>query len=199
MSAAPNNFQILPLALTEVKLITPKRHGDSRGFVAETFQEKHLRECGIACRFVQENHSMSAKAGTVRGLHFQTPPHAQAKLVRVLRGRIFDVALDLRRDSPTYGRHAAAELTAESMSMMFIPAGFAHGFCTLEDNTEILYKMSDFYAPATEGGVIWSDPDLQIAWPVMSDNAILSGKDLVLPRFRDLPETFTMKDSIVSS
>ena len=129
---------------------------------------------------------MSKKAGTVRGLHFQKPPAAQAKLVRVLRGKIMDVAVDLRRDSPTYGQHISIEMTQDDVAQLYIPEGFAHGFCTLVDNTVVLYKMSSFYAPSAEGGIFWNDPALNIHWPVDAKAAILSGKDEKLPLFKDL-------------
>jgi dTDP-4-dehydrorhamnose 3,5-epimerase len=174
------------LAIPDVKLLRPKLHQDDRGYVCEIIHDKQLQEVGIPIRVMQENQSMSKQAGTVRGLHFQKPPYAQAKLVRVLRGRILDVAADLRPDSMTYGQHIRVELSQDDVSQLYIPAGFAHGFCTLTDDTVVLYKMSEFYAPAAEGGVKWDDPDLAIAWPVDANQAILSGKDEKLPLFKDL-------------
>jgi dTDP-4-dehydrorhamnose 3,5-epimerase len=176
------------LAIPEVKLLMPKLHQDDRGYVTEIVHEKQMTELGIPMEFLQENQSMSFYKNTVRGLHSQKPPHAQAKLVRVLRGRIFDVAVDARPKSKTYGKHASAILSADEVVQMFIPAGFLHGFCTLEDNTVVLYKMSDFYAPGNEVGAIWNDPDLKIDWPVKEADAILSGKDEKLPSFRDFPK-----------
>ncbi len=173
-------------ALPEVKLITPKTFADSRGWVSETLSEKHLAAAGIKEHFVQENQSVSLKAGTVRGLHFQKKPFAQSKLIRVLRGRIFDVALDARHDSPTFGKHVCATLSEDNVTQFYIPKGFAHGFCTLTDDAVVLYKVDSFYAPGSEGGVLWNDPDLGIAWPVDPARAILSEKDLVLPRLKDL-------------
>lgn len=175
-------------ALDGVLLLHPKKHGDARGFVSETFKLSALRDAGIADEWVQDNHSFSAQVGTLRGLHFQAPPMAQAKLVRVLRGAIFDVALDIRCASPTYGQHIAVELSAENFAQLYIPAGLAHGFCTLTDNTEVLYKMSAEYAPAQEGGVLWNDPDLAIEWPV--HEAATSPRDAHWPRFKDLVSPF---------
>ena len=181
-------MQIERTALDGVLLLHPKKHGDARGFVSETFKISALRDAGIADEWVQDNHSFSAQAGTIRGLHFQAPPMAQAKLVRVLRGAILDVVLDIRRTSPTYGQHIAVELSAENFAQLYIPAGFAHGFCTLTDDTEILYKVSAEYAPAQEGGVLWNDPDLAIAWPVRE--AVTSPRDAQWPRLKELISPF---------
>ncbi len=183
-------MHIAALSIADVKLITPKRFGDARGYFSEVFRADVLTAAGFTQAFVQDNHSMSAEAGTVRGLHFQKPPHAQAKLVRVVRGRILDVALDLRAASPTFGQHVAAELSADEGAQMLVPAGFAHGFCTLEPNTEVIYKVSAYYAPDADSGVLWSDPDLGIAWPVEAGQAVLSMKDANLPRLKDLDFRF---------
>lgn len=174
------------LAIPDVKLLRPKLHQDDRGYVCEIIHDKQLQDVGLPIRVMQENQSMSLKAGTVRGLHFQKPPHAQAKLVRVLRGRIVDIAVDIRPDSATYGQHISIELSQDDVSQLYIPAGFAHGFCTLTDDTVVLYKMSEFYAPSFEGGIVWNDPTLKINWPVDPAKAILSGKDEKLPLFKDL-------------
>jgi len=182
--------QITALAIPDVKLIVPKRFGDRRGFFSETYNARVLEESGIKENFVQDNHSLSAEAGTIRGLHFQKAPHAQAKLVRVARGRVLDVAVDLRSGSPTYGKHVAAELSAENWAQLFIPVGFAHAFCTLEPDTEFLYKVTDYYAPESDGGVLWSDPTLGIEWPVVADKAVLSDKDARLPLLKDLGHVF---------
>lgn len=179
---------IVPLALPEVLLITPKRHGDARGWFAETWSRKSLAGAGIDCDFVQDNQAYNAKKGTVRGLHFQTAPHAQAKLVRVLKGAIYDVAVDVRQGSATFGRWVGAKLTAEGGEQLFVPRGFAHGYCTLTDDCELFYKVDGLYAPQCEGGVIWNDPDLAIDWPVAADEAVTSEKDKVLPRLKDMPE-----------
>ena len=176
---------ITPLALPDLLLITPKRHGDARGWFSETWSRRAFEAAGLHVDFVQDNQAFSARKGTIRGLHFQTAPHAQAKLVRVLRGAIFDVAVDIRPGSPTYGQWAAATLTAELGEQLFVPRGFAHGYCTLTDDTELFYKVDGLYAPQTEGGVLWNDPDLAIAWPLEGE-PMLSDKDRVLPRLKDM-------------
>ena len=183
-------MDIEALAIPDVKLIRPKRFGDARGFFSEVYSRASLAAVGITTEFVQDNHSRSATIGTIRGLHFQTAPFGQDKLVRVTKGRILDVAVDLRRGSPTYGRHVSAELSAENWTQILVPIGFAHGFCTLEPDTEVLYKVSNVYAPANDGGVIWNDPDLGIEWPVNAAVAVLSDKDAKLPRLRDLTPLF---------
>jgi len=172
------------------RLIVPKRHPDARGWVAETFHEGRLRALGIDCRFVQDNQSYSKSAGTLRGLHFQGPPEAQAKLVSVLRGRIFDVAVDVRRGSPTFGKHVAAELSAETGHQFYIPDGFAHGVLTLENDVVLNYKVSAFYAPAQEGGIRWDDPDVGIAWPVEAGAVILHDRDRKFPLLKDFDSPF---------
>jgi dTDP-4-dehydrorhamnose 3,5-epimerase len=177
---------ITPLALPDVLLITPRRHGDARGWFAETWSRQAMAEAGVDADFVQDNQAFSARAGTLRGLHFQTAPHAQAKLVRVVRGAIYDVAVDIRRGSPTFGLWVAAELTAERGEQLFVPRGYAHGYCTLTDDAELAYKVDGLYAPQTEGGVAWNDPDLAIPWPLTGE-PVLSDKDKVLPRLRDMP------------
>jgi dTDP-4-dehydrorhamnose 3,5-epimerase len=177
---------ITPLAIPEVLLITPKRHGDARGWFSETWSRKTFSELGVAAEFVQDNQAFSSRKGTIRGLHFQQAPHAQAKLVRALRGAIYDVAVDVRQGSPSYGHWVAAELTAQGGEQLFVPRGFAHAYCTLTDDCEIFYKVDGLYAPQTEGGLIWNDPDLAIAWPLDGEPA-LSDKDKVLPRLKDMP------------
>lgn len=184
------NFTLLPLDLPGPLLIEPRRFGDHRGFFLETFSTRDFAALGIADVFVQDNHSLSAETGTVRGLHFQVPPVAQAKLVRVLRGAILDIAVDIRRSSPTYGRHVAVELTAANARQLYVPVGFAHGFCTLQPETEVAYKVTDFYAQAEERAIAWNDPDLALPWPVAPDAAHLSAKDRAAPAFRDLPPIF---------
>ena len=166
-------------------LIHAWRFGDHRGFFLETYSARDFAALGIPDVFVQDNHSLSAAAGTVRGMHFQLPPRAQAKLVRVLRGAVLDVAVDLRRGSPAYGRHLAIELSASDERQVYIPAGFAHGFCTIEPDTEVAYKCSDYYDPGLERGLAWDDPDLALPWPVGADRAVLSDKDRRQPRLRD--------------
>lgn len=183
-------MEIESLAIPDVKLIRPRRFGDARGWLMETYSASAFAKAGITDVFVQDNQSFSAPRGTVRGLHFQAPPQAQAKLVRVLGGRILDVAVDLRRGSPSFGRHVAVELDAESGTQMLVPVGFAHGFCTLGPDTMVAYKVSAPYAPALEGGVLWDDPALGIDWPVHPGEATLSDRDRRLPPLADLPEVF---------
>jgi dTDP-4-dehydrorhamnose 3,5-epimerase len=181
---------IEPTAIEAVKIITPRRFGDARGWFSEVYSKKLFDEVGIGLDFVQDNHSSSRTKGTLRGLHFQTPPFAQDKLVRVTQGRILDVAVDLRRSSPTFGQHVAVELSQENGRQLLVPVGFAHGFCTLEDDTEVLYKVTNYYAPAHDFGLAWDDPELGIAWPVSAGGAILSDKDLTHPRLADLKWLF---------
>ena len=169
--------------------IEPKRFGDHRGFFAETYSRRAYESIGVDIEFVQDNHSISAAVGTVRGLHFQSPPHAQAKLVRCGRGAIFDVAVDIRRGSPTYGKWAGFMLSAENGTQLYIPAGFAHGFTTLAPDSEIVYKCSDYYAPEAEGALRWDDPTIGIDWPILGD-AILSDKDAKAPLLADLCSPF---------
>lgn len=183
-------IEVLPTAIEAVKLIAPRRIADGRGFFSEVYGVRAFAEAGIDTPFVQDNHSLSVRAGTVRGLHFQSPPHAQAKLVRVTRGRVLDVAVDLRRSSVAYGRHVAAELSADNWRQLFIPAGFAHGFCTLEPDTEIVYKVSAPYAATNDLGLAFDDPALGIDWPVRLEDATLSDKDRRQPRLADLPRYF---------
>ena len=183
-------LEITTTDIADVKIITPKRFGDARGFFSETYNRAVWFEAGLRLEFVQDNHSLSAETGIIRGLHFQTAPFAQDKLVRVPRGRILDVAVDLRRSSPTFGRHVSVELSAENWRQLLIPVGFAHGFCTLEPNTEVIYKVTNIYSREHDFGLAWDDPDLGIAWPVASDRAMLSDKDRAQPRFAALPTVF---------
>lgn len=171
-----------PLALPGALLIRSKRFQDRRGRFAETYVRRDFASIGIDTEFVQDNQSLSLARGTVRGLHFQTPPFEQAKLVRALRGRILDVIVDLRRSSPHFGDHLCVELGEESGEQLFVPAGFAHGFCTLEPNTEVLYKVTSLYSPSHDSGVYWADPNLKIQWPFSESEAIVSDKDRKLPR-----------------
>ncbi len=183
-------MDVQSLEIPAVKLITPRIHRDHRGFFSETYNAKALARAGIDVAFVQDNHSLSREKGVVRGLHFQTRPKAQGKLVRVTRGAILDVAVDIRRESPTFGRHVAVVLSAENWRQLWIPVGFAHGFCTLEDDAEVQYKVTDDYAPDCDRGLLWNDPALGIAWPVEPGGAILSDKDRAHPRLADLPAYF---------
>lgn len=177
-------------SLPEVKLITPPRFGDDRGFFSETYNRRRFAEIGITTEFVQDNHAYSADAGTLRGLHFQAPPATQTKLLRVLRGAILDVCVDLRHGSPTFGKHVMVEMTAESGQQILCPKGFAHGLLTLRPHTEIAYKVDAYYAPELDLGVRYDDPDLAIDWPVRDDELILSDKDRRHPSLADLPEIF---------
>jgi dTDP-4-dehydrorhamnose 3,5-epimerase len=163
---------------------------DDRGWFAETFSEGRFRELGVDCGFCQDNFVFSATAGVLRGLHFQKPPFAQAKLVSCLRGRIWDVGVDIRRGSPTYGRWQGVELSAANALQVFVPVGYAHGYVTLEADTEVCYKVSSVYAPQSEGGVIWNDPALAIDWPLDGVSPIISQKDALLPEFQDLDSPF---------
>lgn len=176
------NFSATPLAISHVLLLRPQKIVDHRGSFMETFSRKDFERLDINSEFIQDNQSLSMHRGTVRGLHFQRPPHPQAKLVRVLKGAVFDVAIDLRRGSPTFGRWCGGMLTAENAGQLFVPRGFAHAFCTLEPATEVAYKMDDYYAPECDAGLIWNDPDLGVNWPISADEAILSEKDAGLPR-----------------
>jgi dTDP-4-dehydrorhamnose 3,5-epimerase len=190
VAAASGNFLAWRFDMAGPMLIQPKRFGDHRGFFLETYSSRDFAALGIADQFLQDNHSLSAATGTVRGLHFQTPPRAQAKLVRVLRGRILDIAVDLRRSSPHFGRHIAAELSAENAVQFYVPIGFAHGFCTLEPDTEVAYKVSDYYALECDRGLAWDDPALGISWPVGLADAQLSDRDRRQPRLADLQPCF---------
>ena len=177
---------ITPLSIPEVLLITPKRHGDARGWFVETWSRRSLAAVGADHDFVQDNQAFNAKAGTVRGLHFQNAPHPQAKLVRVLRGEIFDVAVDVRPGSPTFGQWVGAKLTAEGGEQLLVPRGFAHGYQTLTDGCELAYKVDGDYAPQTEGSLLWNDPEVGVAWPWRGE-VILSDKDRVAPTLKDMP------------
>ena len=178
------------LALPEVLLLTPPRFGDGRGFFSETWSQRRYQEIGIPGPFVQDNHSYSATRGVVRGLHLQIQPNVQGKLVRVVRGAIWDVAVDVRHGSPTFGQHAAAVLSAENWQQLWIPGGFLHGFCTLEPDTEVIYKVTGDYDKAAERGVIWNDPTLALPWPIRPEEAVLSDKDKILPQLKDCPVWF---------
>ena len=185
-------MKVEKLAIPEVMLITPPRFGDERGFFSETFSaRKFAAETGSEGAFVQDNHSLSRQRGVVRGLHCQLAPHIQGKLIRCVRGAIWDVAVDARVGSPTFGRWVAAELSAENWRQLWVPGGFLHAFCTLLPDTEVVYKVTGDYDRASEAGVIWNDPDLALPWPVPADEVILSEKDRQLPRLRDAGTLFT--------
>lgn len=179
--------------IPDVIILTPRRFGDDRGFFSEVWNRKALAEAGIDVDFVQDNHSLSRDVGTVRGLHYQSPPHAQDKLVRVGRGAVYDVAVDARAGSPGFGHWVGVELSAENGKQLFIPKGFLHGFVTLQPDTEILYKCSDYYAPDCDGSVRFDDPDLGIDWGMDTSKAILSDKDAKAQTFRDFVSLFRTK------
>lgn len=177
-------------AIPAVKIITPKKHGDHRGFFSEVYKQSDMAEAGIDLVFVQDNHSRSATVGTLRGLHFQSAPFAQDKLVRVTKGRILDVAVDLRASSSTFGQHVAVELSAENWRQLLVPIGFAHGFVTLEPDTEVLYKVTAPYGPANDHGLAFDDPALGIDWRLPHGDLVLSDKDRQHPRLAALPRYF---------
>ena len=184
-------MDIQKLDIAGLLLITPRRFGDERGFFSESWNRKVLAGHGIDIDFVQDNHSLSKTVGTVRGLHFQAPPHAQAKLVRCGRGRLFDVAVDARKGSPTFGQWFGAELSFDNGKQLLIPEGFLHGFMTLEPDTEIIYKCSDYYAPECDGSVRFDDPDIGIDWPLKDIDFTVSAKDRDAPSFADFDNPFT--------
>ncbi len=183
-------LSIESLSIADIKLVRAPRMADARGYFAETYVRDDFAAAGIAHDFVQDNESTSKLAGTIRGLHFQVPPFAQTKLVRVPRGKILDVVVDLRRSSSSYGRHLAIELSAMTGDQLLVPAGFAHGFCTLEPDTTVFYKVDNVYSAGHDRGVNWADPALAIAWPVTPAQAVVSEKDRALPRLGDLPVYF---------
>ncbi|RSB42226.1 dTDP-4-dehydrorhamnose 3,5-epimerase [Brevundimonas sp. 357] len=171
-------------------LLRAPRFGDARGWFMETYSEARARAAGFDVHFVQDNQSFSANTGTIRGLHFQRPPHAQAKLVRCVRGSIMDYAVDLRRGSPTYGKWVGAKLTAEGGEQLFVPVGFGHAFITLEPDVEVAYKVTDVYAPDCDGGIVWNDQTINIDWPLPASGAILSDKDKILPTLAEFDSPF---------
>ena len=183
-------LEIEPTAIPDVKILTPKRFDDGRGFFSEVYSRQRLEDAGFKLDFVQDNQSLSLEKGVVRGLHYQLPPTAQAKLVRVTRGAILDVAVDIRRGSPTFGKHVAAVISAENWRQIFVPVGFAHGFVTLEANTEVLYKVTAYYSPKDERGIRWNEPELAIDWGISEAAAVLSEKDRKYPTLADATELF---------
>jgi len=183
-------MQVVSLGIPDVRLATPKKFGDDRGFFSETYNSKTFRAAGIDLDFVQDNHAFSTETWTLRGLHYQSPPYAQDKLVRVVRGSVLDVAVDIRRGSPTYGQHVSAVLTVEDWNQVLVPKGFAHAYLTLEPDTEVIYKVTDYYAPDHDCGLLWNDPDLAIDWPVGEDQVELSPKDRVQPLFKNFSSPF---------
>lgn len=184
-------MKIESLAIPEVLLITPPRFTDLRGFFSETWSKTKLAAAGFKHHFLQDNHSLSTQTGTIRGLHCQIAPSIQGKLVRVVRGSIWDVAVDIRYGSPNFGQHVAAILSAENWQQLWVPGGFLHGFCTLEPNTEVIYKVTADYDKGAERAVIWNDPDLALPWPVEAGKEMLSDKDRVLPKLADCKKWFS--------
>jgi dTDP-4-dehydrorhamnose 3,5-epimerase len=178
------------LSIAGVKLITPPRFKDARGYFSETWNQGRFEDAGIAGPFIQDNHAVSYGAGVLRGLHCQIGRNAQGKLVRCVKGAIYDVAVDIRHGSPTFGKYVGAEISAENGTQIWVPVGFLHAYCTLTEDTEVIYKVTGAYDKAAERGVIWNDQDIGIAWPVAADKVILSDKDKVLPRLADLPPLF---------
>lgn len=181
------------LGIEGLILVTPKRFGDERGYFSEVYVEDRFKAGGVTCDFIQDNRARSSSKGVVRGLHYQAPPAAQAKLIRCTQGAIFDVAVDLREGSPTFGRHKALELSEATGEQLFVPAGFAHGYCTLSENAVVEYKVDAPYAPEAEAGIFWNDPDLGIAWPVAPEAALLSERDKTLPAFVEIDTPFRYK------
>lgn len=190
--------EVIPKPLSGVFLLIPQRFLDKRGFFSEAWSQRNLSEAGINVNFLQENHSLSHKIGTLRGLHFQSPPYAQTKLVRCGKGSFFDVVVDIRIGSPTYGQWVGEELSFDNGKQLLIPVGFLHGFVTLEPNTEVIYKCSEYYAPEFEGSVRFDDLDINIDWGIDPESAILSEKDANAPLLKDLNSPFILRSEIIS-
>lgn len=186
-------MKVATTIIPTILVLTPSRFGDNRGFFSESWNKKALKNSGFEIDFVQDNHSLSREAGTVRGLHFQSPPHAQDKLVRCGRGRLFDVAVDIRKGSPTYGQWVGEELSFENGKQLLVPKGFLHGFMTLEPDTEIIYKCSDYYAPECDGAVRWDS--VGIDWPLEGIEPVLSDKDQVAPPLAEFESPFVFENS----
>lgn len=179
-------MEVVSLEIPDVKIVRPKKFGDSRGFFSETYNRRVFEDHGISLDFVQDNHSLSGETGVLRGLHFQTPPYAQDKLVRVVSGSILDVAVDLRKDSPTFGKYVSAKISADEWNQILVPIGFAHGIVTLEPMTQLIYKVTNFYSPENDKGIRWNDPDLGIDWPFTAEELTLSDKDKNQPFLKDI-------------
>jgi dTDP-4-dehydrorhamnose 3,5-epimerase len=183
-------MKMKPLGIADVLLVTPTKHSDARGFFSETFRADSFDSVGLKVVFIQDNHAFSSPKWVLRGLHFQAPPHAQGKLVRCSRGAILDVCVDIRQGSPTYGRHVSVELSAKNWHQLWVPPGFAHGYVTLEEDCEVMYKTTAYYAPNSERGIAWNDPDLKIDWRAPSDCLVLSEKDRSYPRLSESVPVF---------
>jgi len=186
-------MQVKALSIPDVKLITPNRIADGRGAFSELYSQRALAAAGLNFTFVQDNQSLSDKAPTVRGLHFQTPPLAQNKLVRCIRGGVLDIAVDIRRGSPTYGHHVVTMLSEDRWEWLLVPVGFAHGFVTLQPGTEVFYKVDNYYSAAHDAGILWNDPDLGIDWCLDGRTPLLSDKDTRYPRLRDFASPFVYR------
>ncbi len=183
-------LEVKSLEIPEIKLFRAERREDRRGYVVSTYNKAFFGSLGVHTDFVHENHCFSHRRGTVRGFHYQLPPYGQAKLIRVTRGRILDVNVDLRKGSPTFGRHVKAELTPEGWNQILVPVGFAHCYCTLEDDTEVIFKLGSPFAPRHAVGLAWNDPDLGVTWPITPDEAIVLERDLDRPHFSELTQFF---------
>lgn len=183
-------MKISSLSIPDIKIIETKKFGDNRGYFSETFNLQALHDKGINLNFIQDNQSLSVDKNVIRGLHFQSPPYAQDKLLRCLTGSIMDVAVDIRKDSPTYGKHITKLISAENFEQILVPIGFAHGFVTLEENTTVLYKVSNYYSASNDHGIYWNDSDLEIDWGINENNAILSEKDKTQQSFKELRSPF---------
>ena len=188
-------MQVETTEIADVKILHPRKFGDERGFFSEVWNAQTFREAGIDVEFMQDNHAYNVEAGVVRGLHYQLEPKAQGKLVRVTRGAVLDVAVDIRVGSPTFGKHVAIELSADNWAQLWLPPGFAHGYCTLVPDTELLYKVTDLYSPENDCGIFWNDPALDIQWPVSPEKAILSEKDKTLPLLKDQTRLFEFRET----
>lgn len=182
-------LEVRPTGISGLVILATKWHEDDRGAFSETYQQSRFQAAGIDISFIQDNQAFSKKAGTLRGLHCQVPPAAQSKLVRVTRGSIYDVAVDIRPGSPTYGKWAGVELSAANRLQFFVPAGFVHGYLTLEDDTDVLYKVDAPYTPQCERGVVWNDPDIGIDWPQIGNEPVIAPRDAAMPRLADLMPT----------
>lgn len=183
-------MEIITTGISDVKILVPKLFADARGVMSEVWSRRHFAAAGVIADFVQDNHARNPRKGTLRGLHYQLPPAAQGKLLRVTRGAIFDVAVDIRRGSPTFGCAVEIILSADNWHQLWVPTGFAHGYCTLEDDTEVIYKVTDFYNPQHDRGLAWDDPEIGIEWPIGPGALLLSERDRKHPRLSDLPELF---------
>ena len=183
-------MEIERLTIPEVILFYPEKHQDKRGYFSETYNKKSLIDLGVNIDFKQDNHALSYSKGTIRGLHFQIPPFDQDKLIRVIAGAIYDVAVDIRFNSPTFGQYVSAIIDSKKCNQILVPSGFAHGLCTLDPNTEVIYKVNNYYSQQHDKGIVWDDSAIGINWPVADADVVVSEKDLKLPLLSDLPSYF---------